>query len=236
MKLLFDFTAGTSTGSIIAAGLAMPLKADVTQTVDCSTGLCKPKFFADDLIKIYSEKGHIIFKRYAMSGLNVFLWLLLFLISFTALFYYLGTRKYDSKEVKEQLKEMQEIVKAANAKAKGKDVAEKEMTQIRSQNILKSLNRTLTNKPETKVPLLQAYKDGHDAEEAGCAQKFAGGMKSCWKSTTKLCGREGDSDSEDEKDTTKKAEVNRLKSAFRSAFQNAEADADGDITAQLVKQ
>jgi patatin-like phospholipase/acyl hydrolase len=43
-------TAGTSTGSILAAGLAY------TNTSDN-----QPTFFAKDLIQIYSSKGQIIF-------------------------------------------------------------------------------------------------------------------------------------------------------------------------------
>jgi len=100
---MFDFTAGTSTGSIIAAGLAYPKKTDITKTIDCSSTLCEPKFFADDLIKIYSEKGNIIFQRYALSGGKTFLWTMLFLFVFLGLFYYLGHRKYDSSEYKEHL-------------------------------------------------------------------------------------------------------------------------------------
>ena len=106
MKLLFDFTAGTSTGSIIAAGLAIPLKEDRTQKIDCTKVTCIPKFWATDLLKIYSEKGNIIFQRYAMSGLNTFMWLMLIWIIFTALFYYLGTRKYDSAQLKANMEEM----------------------------------------------------------------------------------------------------------------------------------
>ena len=53
MKDMFNMTAGTSTGSIIAAGLVYPNKNNTAQK--------EPNFFAVDLIKIYSEMGAQIF-------------------------------------------------------------------------------------------------------------------------------------------------------------------------------
>jgi len=71
------------------------------------------------MIKIYSEKGGQIFLRYAMSSLNAWLWLLLILVLFTALFYYLGTKKYDSAELKQQMLDMEEMIKYASKRTKG---------------------------------------------------------------------------------------------------------------------
>ena len=51
MKDMFDMTAGTSTGSIISAGLVYP--SDKYKGV--------PKFFAKDIINIYSTRGGEIF-------------------------------------------------------------------------------------------------------------------------------------------------------------------------------
>jgi len=99
MNLMFDFTAGTSTGSIIAAGLAMPNKKSAEDPVDCiaDPATCQPKYFADDLIKIYSEQGDKIFQKYRMNPLIGVACTILALTIFTGIFYYLGTRKYDSK-------------------------------------------------------------------------------------------------------------------------------------------
>lgn len=55
MSKVFDFTAGTSTGSILAAGLAKPLMIDGTDGKKVSTG--KPRFWALELLNIYKEKG-----------------------------------------------------------------------------------------------------------------------------------------------------------------------------------
>jgi patatin-like phospholipase/acyl hydrolase len=51
MKDLFNMTAGTSTGSIIAAGLAYP-------DANC-TG--RPKYYGNDAIKMYRENAKVIF-------------------------------------------------------------------------------------------------------------------------------------------------------------------------------
>jgi len=117
---MFDFTAGTSTASIIAAGLAMPNKTDINQTIDCSKTLCEPKFFADDLIKIYSEKGHIIFQKYAMSGLNTFISMMLILIVLVSVFYYLGARTFDCSELTAEHKALQQLTKILSSFGCGK--------------------------------------------------------------------------------------------------------------------
>jgi len=62
MSKMFDFTAGTSTGSILAAGFAKPLMAKDPANPDgplIQTG--KPRFWAEELLDIYKTKGDLIF-------------------------------------------------------------------------------------------------------------------------------------------------------------------------------
>lgn len=53
LKDIFDMVAGTSTGSILVSGLAYPDKDYIN--------IKKPQFFADDLLRIYTERGGEIF-------------------------------------------------------------------------------------------------------------------------------------------------------------------------------
>ena len=65
MKDLFDFTAGTSTGSIIAAGIATPDNIKTNNMTKYKTpdlkkfpnGGYPPLYSADALINIYKEKN-----------------------------------------------------------------------------------------------------------------------------------------------------------------------------------
>jgi len=59
MKDLFDMTSGTSTGSIIAAGLVYPNpNVTVTDGITIKGTLYRPPgFFATDLLRIYTEKN-----------------------------------------------------------------------------------------------------------------------------------------------------------------------------------
>lgn len=86
MRDLFDMTAGTSTGSILAAGLAY------TNTSDN-----KPAFFAKELIEIYSTKGDKIFTALTIpKALMTFLFILI-TISVSYLGYVLGITIYERK-------------------------------------------------------------------------------------------------------------------------------------------
>lgn len=82
MKDLFEMTAGTSTGSILAAGLVYPDKDHMD--------IKMPAFFADDLLKIYSERGGEIFVKKQLGWWDSFFWFILITSIFGCIFYYIG--------------------------------------------------------------------------------------------------------------------------------------------------
>lgn len=102
MKDLFNMTAGTSTGSILAAGLAYPNENRIAEK--------EPKFFANDLLKIYSERGNEIFVKKTLGGGAAFFYLLCYLVVFGGLSWWLGSYLYDNKKVEESLVEMQHLI------------------------------------------------------------------------------------------------------------------------------
>ena len=86
-------TAGTSTGSIIAAALSMP-SFENGQLSDHV-----PKFWANDIIKIYREDNDKIFDKNSFS----IVWLVVICFLMTPLFTYLGY-KYGSLRYDNDLK------------------------------------------------------------------------------------------------------------------------------------
>lgn len=60
--------AGTSTGSILSAGLAKPEMTVDPQDASKYVPTGKPRFYATELVDIYKTKGDQIFQKYALSG------------------------------------------------------------------------------------------------------------------------------------------------------------------------
>jgi hypothetical protein len=82
---MFDFMAGTSTGSMITTGLSYPDKKDPTV----------PKYDMDALINVYRTRGPDLFKSHGgPSAGEIIVWVLFF-IFWTGLFYFFGRYFYN---------------------------------------------------------------------------------------------------------------------------------------------
>lgn len=96
LKDLFDMVAGTSTGSILAAGLTYP----DSEHIDIK----KPKFFADDILKIYSERGDEIFVQVKIDLIFAIIYIVVFGILFSFVGYCIGVMIYDSPTTRKAFK------------------------------------------------------------------------------------------------------------------------------------
>lgn len=93
MKDIFDMTAGTSTGSIISAGLSYPLgdSPEDSQT---------PKYFAKEIIEIYTKNGDLIFsKSEGASNYEQGIIFILHVMIWGFVFYLVGRFYYDNPQV-----------------------------------------------------------------------------------------------------------------------------------------
>lgn len=78
-------TAGTSTGSIIAAGLSCPSKSNLTI----------PGYFAKDLLNIYVEKRGEIFAYNGYSLVEKMFFIIFITVIFGSSGYFVGYLRYN---------------------------------------------------------------------------------------------------------------------------------------------
>ena len=96
MKDLFDMFSGTSTGSILSAGLSLA-------NPDIPTN---PKYWADDIRNVYINNSSTIFKKnYLHTFYNFIIYCIYFFI-FGSIFYSMGHYRYDNPKIYTAQKEM----------------------------------------------------------------------------------------------------------------------------------
>lgn len=106
MKDLFNMTAGTSTGSIIAAGLAYPSKVSANNAI----------LSAEGLLEIYSTKGKDIFLKNEMSTFAITFWFIIIFSAFSFIGYAVGEYWYDNFDTRAALEDLK--YKMSNARRK----------------------------------------------------------------------------------------------------------------------
>mmetsp|Transcript_17255 Transcript_17255/g.16459 ORF Transcript_17255/g.16459 Transcript_17255/m.16459 type:complete len:127 (+) Transcript_17255:218-598(+) len=92
--------AGTSTGSLVTGSLAMP---------DSNK---QNKFYATEVIKVFTEEGEVVFTKPISYGYLAVCWVL-FTILGMILGYYLGLACWTSEETEKRIQEMEEKIKKA---------------------------------------------------------------------------------------------------------------------------
>ena len=98
---LFDMIAGTSIGSITAAGLSIPQDDNATS----------PKFYAANMRDIMTGQADVLFQRSSIGWFYQVLSYIVLLALFTGSFHLWGRYKYQNKKVMSAHKEMLEFLR-----------------------------------------------------------------------------------------------------------------------------
>jgi len=106
MSLLFDMLAGTSTGSLLAAGLSIKNRSA------SSNGLDQPLYWANDAYHIYTDNADQIFESKGLGGWIYVIILICVTVVMGPCLWWCARRRYDNpkkwrafEEIKEYLDE-----------------------------------------------------------------------------------------------------------------------------------
>jgi uncharacterized membrane protein len=114
MKDLFEMTAGTSTGSIVAAALSYPkTDKDGKRTED-------PLYWAKEIIDIYSLKGNLIFKMKSIGNFAAGFWLVFFVVTFGLIGYTIGYFTYTDPEIQNAIEDFKKDLENQKKSLKNK--------------------------------------------------------------------------------------------------------------------
>ena len=129
MKDLFEMTAGTSTGSIVAAALSYPKKDTDGKRTEV------PLYWAKEIIDIYSLKGDQIFKRKSIGNFAAIFWLIIFLATFALAGYAIGHYTYTDPEIENAIEDFRNDLQIQRKCLKNKSIKESRF-QSRTQKLV----------------------------------------------------------------------------------------------------
>ena len=107
MSELFQLVAGTSSGSIVAAGVSYG-----------DAGV--PSLWASDIVAFFKKHGADLFVQHSLStGLHI-LFAVMFALTFACVGYWAGKRRYDSPRYVNAFENLKMIISNSKRQAKGK--------------------------------------------------------------------------------------------------------------------
>ena len=126
--------SGTSTGSILSAGLSLANSTSVEGEPQ------EPKYWADDIRNIYTGKRGVIFRSNPLNTLLSILVYVLYFLIFGIIFYFIGYFKYDNPKILKAQIEMLEFLQEFKNKLLEEKVEETKLQKMKTRLIVDKLH------------------------------------------------------------------------------------------------